>query len=310
MTEKRMVIILNPSAGEGKAFKKKGRLEKMLKDAGVSHDLYVSESEEDLRRVTRGCTKEYRTIVGAGGDTTFFIMINEIKRHGDGVRFGMIGLGSSNDIAREFGMHSMKRACLALKTKRSRPVDLGCIVDDGEVIGYFLGQANIGLGVEVNRAVEDLLRRGSALARSQTAAGISAIRQAFRDKSVPLPLIVESEAGKAEGHFVSAVFSNIRYWASGKKIFPEALTDDGKLDTFLIRSCTFRQLVSLALSAYRGKQKRSKLVDIRNAAEFQISSEPGFEIQTDGEILKRDGYPLRFNRLQIKADPKALTIIC
>ncbi len=293
----------------GRARKMRGALEERLRRHGIPYDLAVTESEENLRELARTHAAKYGIVVGAGGDSTFHIIVNEIMRIGADVSFGMIPIGSSNDIAKEFGVDSLEKACLALKGQKIKKIDIGCIYDREKPARYFLGQANVGLGVFVNQYVAGLAQRRSRLAKHQTAAGVLGIIRAYRNKLIPLPLIVESEGGRMDGEFVAAVISNVRYWASGKLINPNALPDDGRLDLCLIRKCSLARLARISSLANRGKHAQAKEVKFFQAPSFEISSETPFEIQTDGETLKSLDHPTPFKKITFKIFPQSLNII-
>ena len=222
----------------------------------------------------------------------------------------MIGVGSSNDIAKEFGVQSVFEACRALRNPAVRAVDLGCIFESETPIRYFLGQANIGLGAFVNRHVAELAARRPWLARRQWLAGVLGIRRAYRSKKIPLRLIVKSEAGPVEGEFVSAVISNIKYWATGKIINPGAVPDDGRLDCCLIRNCSFIRLVRISFLANKGRHSGAKNVQILQAPRFELSSEKPFEIQSDGEIVRTPDGRAQFQKITLTVITRALKVLC
>lgn len=306
----KIAILLNPAAGKGKAGRARVPLEKLLSYLEIPFDLYLSGNEKDLRSLTREMASRYLVLVGAGGDSTFQIMVDELMRMQSRPKFGLIGLGSSNDIAREIGVDSLHKACLALKKGQTRTVDIGCLDGGNGELLYFLGQANIGLGVVVNKDVEGLLRRSPWLGKRQTLAGISAILKAFKQKSVPLPLAVESATGRVAGYFTAVVFSNIRYWATGRLINPGARLDDGNLDACFIGPCSASRLVLLSHLAQRGKHERAREVFFLRAAVFKVRSERPFAVQADGEILGGWSSPSLFTEIQIKAVPHSLALIC
>jgi len=306
----RISILYNPSAGMGRALRRKLKLERILRHLEVRYDLIMSRSETHLRELTREHAKKYGTLVGAGGDSTFHIMVNELVPAGAEVNFGLIGVGSSNDITLEFGLDSLEKACRALKGGRVRKVDLGCIREGGTPLSYFLGQANIGLGAFVNIRIAETALRKPWLARRQTLAGILGIRMAYRSKSIPLPLKVDAEARRAEGDFVAAIFSNVRFWATGKIIAPGAVPDDGQLDACLIRDCSFLRLARISRLANAGRHAEADEVEIRRAPAFEVTSDKPFEIQSDGEIIRTpDGRPL-FHKVTFSIVPRALNLIC
>ena len=310
MTKDKAAVLFNPSAGRGKAMGMKDRVEACLRENGVPYDLFVTGSEEELRALAREHARNRSTVVGAGGDSTFHLIVNEIVKAGAVARFGMIGVGSSNDIDREFNVDSLEKACRTLKRGWSRRVDLGCIVQGSETLRYFLGQANVGLGAQVNGYVEALACRKPALGRRQTLAGVLGVIRSYRSGILPLSLTMASEAGTVRGDFVAAVFSNIRYWATGKLIAPEALPDDGSLDACLIGMCSFGRLARIARLAGKGRHGTMKEVRFLRSSSFEVSSETPFEVQTDGEIIGGAERPETFERVTFKVLPRALDLVC
>ncbi|HUU38887.1 MAG TPA: diacylglycerol kinase family protein [Candidatus Desulfaltia sp.] len=310
MPTDRIVILFNPSAGKGMARRKKPRLERLLRKWDIPHDLIVTQSEDDLRALTRECAGRYRVLTGAGGDSTFQIMIDELARAGAEVDFGLIPLGSSNDIAREFGLLSLEKACQALKGGRTRTIDLGAVHHQGRLLNYFIGQVNIGLGVQVNRYVEEFSRKWPRFASLQSLAGTLGVLRSYRRKEVPLSLSVQTEDQEKHGRFVVASFNNIRFWASGRTLNPSARPDDERLDGCLITDCSFLRLAHLAFLARKGRHVGAPEVTFLAAPTFSISSERGFDVQVDGEIIGGYRTPQLFQDIQVRAVPRALRMIC
>jgi diacylglycerol kinase (ATP) len=310
MKTDRIPILFNPSAGKGKALKTKARLERHLRKWEISFDLMVTSSEENLRALARECILRYRSLAGAGGDSTFQIIVDEIARSGVEVDFGLIALGSSNDVAREFNLDSLEKACRALKQRRTRPIDLGAVEKSGEILKYFIGQANVGLGARVNRYIEEISRKRPRLASFQGLAGIMGIIRSYRRKEVPLYLTVLGGGQKREGAYVVANFSNIRYWATGRMLNPSARPDDGRLDGCLIGDCPFLRLLHLALLARKGRHIDAPEVEFLRAPAYEVSSEQGFEVQVDGEIIGGVGTPLLLNKVLVRTLSQAIRLIC
>lgn len=310
MQTRKIAILFNPSAGKGMSFKKKDKLKNLISRYKIPNDFFETQSEENLRNLAKELSGKYRTVVGAGGDSTFHIIVNEIMKKGTDTSFGMIGLGSSNDIAKEFEIDSLEKACAAIKNGRTRKIDLGCIIHNNTDLQYFLGQANVGLGVHVNKHVEELNRIKPGLGKMQSLAGALGIIHAYRSRKIPLHLTIKSEGFSASGEFLLAVFSNIRYWSTGKIIAPAANPDDGLLDSCLIRACSFMRLAPLVYLSKKGRHTGAKKVEIVQAKSFEISSEEPFEIQTDGQILGGYKQPYQFHEARFKILPRALRLIC
>ncbi|MCX6565204.1 MAG: diacylglycerol kinase family protein [Candidatus Aminicenantes bacterium] len=304
-----MLVLFNPSSNQGRAAGKRASLQAALDHAGLKYTFVVAQSVGHLRRVAREAGRTHALIVGAGGDSTYSLIAGEILAGRLDAVLGMIPLGSSNDVPREFGLDRMDKAIGALKEGRTRAIDLGVVRTAGLLLGYFLGQANVGLGAVVNRRVARMAERRWKTARWQWAAGYLAIRAAIWSREVPLRLEIEGGGRTTSGKFLAAVFSNIRYWATGKVIVPEARTDDGILDLCLIKPCPFIRLAEIYRLAGKGRHGRLRQVEFQRASSFHLRSRFPMEIQADGEILGTIDGRTKFDDLQIGIVPNALKII-
>lgn len=305
----RVAVLLNPSSGGGLASRSRDRLERRLRDSGRPYELYVTASESHLRELARAKAGQCAILAAAGGDSTFQIVAEEIVRSGARTSLAMFGLGSSNDIPREFGIDGLERAAAALAAGRSRRIDLGVVESEGLAPRHFIGQASLGLGVFVNQAAACVASRTPGLARFQSLVGFLGTAGAFRKKLVPVALAVRSQDRKVEGRFQVANFANIRYWATGRKLLPQARPDDGLLDACLIREGSFLRLARLAMAVRKGRHLGSADVEFLKSPAFDISSKLPFAVQVDGEVLGGASSPTLFRRVRVRVAPGALTII-
>jgi len=305
----KIAILFNPSAGKGRAEQKRRALQKCLKDEKVAYDWFESRHEDDLRDLVNVTAADYPTLVAAGGDTTLLIVINELMRLKAGNTLGMIGLGSCNDVVKEFDIQTLKKACRAIRRNRSRQIDLGMVREGRKILRYYPGQASIGLAVLVNQYVEQVVKRNPRLGKYQTLSGFRGGWQACRSAEVPIRLDVEFDQGRVSGEFMLAVFNNIRYYAAGKMATPRARTDDGLLDAFLVKKCSFSRLAIITFltppAAYADKKEAVTI----QAPKFMVSSENPFAVQIDGEVLSEDTRPRQFRNLEFASAPRALRII-
>jgi len=305
----KVAILFNPSAGKGRAEQKRRSLQRCLKEHGIAHDWFESRHEDDLRDLVAVTAEDYPTLVAAGGDTTLLIVINELMRLGADNALGMIGLGSCNDVVREFDMHTLKKACQAIRRNRTQRIDLGLVREGKRVLRYYPGQASIGLSVLINQYVDKVVRRSPRLGKYQTLSGIRGGWQACRSDEIPVWLDMEHEGGRVSGEFMLAVFNNIRYYAAGRKALPKARTDDGLLDAFLIKKCSFSRLAYLALLTPAAAYAEKKEALILQAPSFAVRADRTFTVQIDGEVLGQGGRPREFRSLEFASAPRALKII-
>ena len=309
MPADRVSILYNPSAGMGRALDRKIKLERLLRHFDVRYDLVMTRSEEHLRELTREHARTYPDVVGAGGDSTFHIMINELVAAGAETTFGMLGVGSSNDIPREFGLASLDAACRALKAGGTRRIDLGGDPRRRTPLGYFLGQANIGLGAYVNRFVADLAGRRPRLARRQTLAGLLGIRKAYASGAIPCSPWIRTPAQprKALSSRRSSATSDSGPRAGSSTPAPGPTTAAGRLP--------HRRLPIPAARPHRRPgphrpPRRRPDVEFLRAPSFEVTAGTPFAVQVDGEILRTaDGRPI-FERITFSVVPGALNLIC
>lgn len=308
-----IAILLNPSAGRGRAGKKQGHLENMLKRYGIiqalHYKLFVSQSEDHLRNLAIQTPRDYPIIIGAGGDGTFNIIVNELMKLGSENIFGMISLGSQNDIAKEFGVESLEKACLAIKNSknsRARQVDIGVVIADNLYPYYFLGTASLVLGTTVNKYMENISKRHPVLFKFgliQAIFGILGIHNSFSTKEVPIQLKLKYQNRSFQDNFSLVVFNNISFYAGGKRLDLDATPYDGQLNCCYITSKSFSRFVKVYSLYRKGKHIYEKDVKLLKAPEFKITSENGVEIQTDGIVSGP------YKDITISVKPKALRVI-
>jgi len=305
----KVAILFNPSSGKGRAGQKKLALQKCLQENRVAYDWFESRHEDDLRDLVKVTVADYPTLVAAGGDTTLLIVINELLRLKADNSLGMIGLGSCNDVVREFEIHSLNKACLAIKRNRFRRIDLGMAIAGEKILRYYPGQASIGLAVLINQYVERVVKHSPHLGKYQTLSGLRGGWQALRSADLPIELTVEYENNILRGEFILAVFNNIRYYAAGKMATPRARTDDGLLDAFLVKNCSFSRLAYITFLTPPAAYAEKKETVIIQAPRFMIKANKPFTVQIDGEILSTANIPRQFKKIEFASAPQALKII-
>jgi diacylglycerol kinase (ATP) len=309
VTKNKYALLLNPSSGKQRSLANRALLEERLKYHGVAYDLYVSQSVADLRALSVQHAKNYRAIVGVGGDSTITIIANELMQKKIYVPLGMVGLGSSGDLMKELGIDSIEKACLALKAGGIRKMDLGLIKENNKIVFYFLGQANIGLGVAVNRYVKNFGARFPFLKKFQLFPGILGIIQAFRKRAVPLNISLEWNGSAIQDQFSLVLFTNIKYWATGKKFAPSAQNNDGLLNCVLVGKSGLGRFLQIAQLSTNGKHIGLTEVTQLEQESFRLRAEEYFQIQVDGDILEANGKERQFHNIEISLIKNAIKII-
>jgi len=304
----RMAVIYNPSARGGKALGKKKKVESCLASRNVQYDLYVTESESNLIEIAARACRDYQIIIGVGGDTTINMIANQVIRQKTGNILGIISQGSTNDLARGIGVNKLDTACDAIASCSYRALDVGVITSSQKIEPYyFLAQASLGLGVEVNRYVSQWMKRHTFVKRfhvlAQATSGLAGIYNSFKTKAVPMNLLLESSIVTREIDSSLLIFNNTSYFAGRFKPSPLASPMDGKLDCCIFNSVTFVNLVRTALQIKSMKHLLDDKVEILQGDFFKIHSPQPFEFQIDGEIGHLD------SELEVSVLPAAIRVI-
>ena len=305
---KKVVIIYNPSARGGKALKKRKKVENSLRSQNIDYDLLLTRSESHLVELSNKAVHKYPVIIGAGGDTTINIIARAILQGRQGNALGIISMGSTNDLAREIGVMRLKEACNAIHSQSFQAIDVGMITS-GEKNDpfFFLAQASIGLGVEVNRYVSAWMKRHPYVAKfhtlAQTTSGVAGIYNSFKSKAVPLNLQLDTTSMTRSFDSCLLIFNNTSYFAGRFQPSPLASPVDGKLDCCIFHSSTFAQLLRTVMQIRSYKHLEQNRMEILQDHYFKIQSRRPFEFQIDGEIFSSDG------NIEVSILPRALKLV-
>jgi len=172
---------------------------------------------------------------------------------------------------------------------------------------FFLAQASLGLGVEVNRYVEDWMNKHTFMSRfflvSQALAAMGGFYHSYRHNIVPVNLNLEQKNNINALFSPCIVFSNTSILGKNFKVSPYASPTDGKLDCCIINAATFPNFIDIMIKVKRQKHLEFGGVKIYQDENFKIQAPNPLAIQLDGEILETDG------EFEVSTLPRALKLI-
>ena len=106
MEDRRLLLILNPCAGQRRANRVLPEILRALLDAGYRCETYITAASGDATRYAAAHAAEFDRIVCAGGDGTLNETIAGVLASGAGVPIGYIPCGTTNDYASSIGLSS------------------------------------------------------------------------------------------------------------------------------------------------------------------------------------------------------------
>ena len=138
-------VILNPYAGRWQAGERKAEAEAALQEAGIKYDLEVTNGpDHGISLAEQAVRQGFNPIIAAGGDGTYSEVINGMLIDNDNdnsVVFGILPLGSANDLADNLGIpKDLTMAAYVIAKGKTQMMDLGKVNDR-----YFDNNSAIGL---------------------------------------------------------------------------------------------------------------------------------------------------------------------
>ena len=293
--EKRVLVILNPAAGRGRAHRRIVQLEHALQDAGVAYDLLQTEgSGHGVVFASRASDEGYTAIVAAGGDGTINEVINGLTMGTPaGQPVGPIAvfpIGSGNDFAHTLQTPkdpvSIVRSIVAGKTRR---VDLGLASlrgPSGEVRRYFHNSLGFGLEASVTQESDRIQNlSGGALY-------LVAAFRALSSYDTPHTAIEWVDEGgeieRVEQEITLLSIGNAKRTGGAFYLTPNAEVDDGLFDVALAGALSRLRLMALLPRAMVGKHTGATSVRMLRCREIHAQSDAPLPVHMDGEVVMAD----------------------
>lgn len=226
-------LLLNPSAGQGRALRQLPAIRKAFSRSGQPLDLHLSSNPEDfLAHITRAHDQDTPDLALAGGDGTFSMALDHwltLAPVKPPPRLFLLGCGSANDLPRSLGTWPAPKGAALWPQRRETPFHPLLVEgDDGRPPHLLIGTLSWGIPLAVNSGISTFMVRHpwlqSALPLLQSFLGLHLIHRSLASRnrirglctdhagqSVPLP----------EGSLL--VLSLLGHYSRGKRIFPEKL---------------------------------------------------------------------------------------
>ena len=274
MTARRLQLVVNPSAGGGRAVRLLPRAEAALRADG--HDLVVTptRSLEHADELAAAAVAEKRVVVAMGGDGIVGRLAGAVARL-DGV-LGVLPGGRGNDFCRAAGVPGdLAAACAVLATGAERRLDLGVVVSaSGEV--PFVGIASVGFDSDVQeRVLTTRLRLGRLVYAYGSLVAVA--------RWAPATFSCTLDGAPLELRGWSVAVSNSGRYGGGMRLAPQASMVDGVLDV-VTTSVTGRARFLRSLpTVFRGTHVRQASVAVRPARTVRLDADRPFRVFADGD---------------------------
>jgi YegS/Rv2252/BmrU family lipid kinase len=286
----RVLLLVNPAAGGGRAVRALPVVEARLRALGVEFAIALTHDLDDAGALAGQAAREGQAVVALSGDGVLGAVAGALREVAGAV-LGVLPGGKGNDFARMAGIPpDLEAACDVVARGVARPVDLG---DAGG--RTFVGIASLGFDSDANRyadAVPARLGRGVYV--------VGALRALARWHPAAFDVVVDGEPIAFDGWSVAA--ANSGAYGGGMRLAPDARLDDGLLDVVLTSATSRATFLRTFPKVFRGDHVDEPSVRVLRGAEVRISADRPFTVYADGE-------PVGDLPIVVRAVPAALQVL-
>ena len=224
--EKRLLLIVNPAAGQRRAAKLLADILQLFCDAEYTCTVHMTRFPGDAKALCRRYAADHDLVVCVGGDGTLNEVLDGLIGSGAQTPLGYIHAGSTNDFANSLGLSKdILRATRDILEGTASPVDVGRF--NGRVFSYV---ASCGAFARASYATPQ--------ANKNSLGHLAYLLEGIKDLGTlrPVHLRVETEKQVYEDEYILAAISNTTS-IGGVLTLDKAkvCVSDGKLELLLIR---------------------------------------------------------------------------
>jgi diacylglycerol kinase (ATP) len=301
------LVIVNPIAGNGRAYHLAPRLEAWLAARGRSARLVKTRERGHAEQLAAAAGRlGHDRIVIVGGDGTVNEVVNGVMADGrpqptGRPSIGLVPAGSGNDLVRDLELPLDPMVALAVALgEPERVIDVARADDMRGTVRHFVAAGGVGFDAQVAHVMF-----GHRLPWQRGRAGyfLSTFVELMRFRNRRLELTRGSGDGEVRTNHVSLLvaFANGPYLGGGMQICPGADLADGMLDLCIAGDLTRMEALRLLPGIYRGAHVGHPKVDFVRAASIRFDGEGDTPVHLDGE-------PFGTIPLEIEVVPSALRV--
>lgn len=270
-------LLVNPSAGGGRARKAAPGVERRLRELGLEVRREDTRDLDHARALAVAGARARETVAVLSGDGMVGAVADAL-REVPGAVLGVLPGGRGNDLARVLAIsQDPLQACTVIAQGVTRAMDVG------EVNGRraFVGIASVGFDSDANRIAN---QAPSRLGNLVYVYGALRALIAWRPARFEIELDPPGERVSVLAYTIGAC--NSRAYGGGMYAAPDALLDDGLLDVLALESVGKLAFVTKILPrVFKGTHVREPGVRVWRAREISVSADRPFEMYADGDPI-------------------------
>jgi diacylglycerol kinase (ATP) len=273
MVRRRALLLLNPNSRRGEDDVSQAMA--TLEAGGITLAGPLRLEPGRLVRALRAEAPRLDLLIVGGGDGTLNAVAEALLDCG--LPFGILPLGTGNDLARTLGIPlDPVAACAVIITGETRRIDLGWV--NGK---HFFNAAAIGLSVAAaQRLTGEVKRRYGPLGYPKT------LVDAWR-ATHPFLATIRCDGEVIRRQSVQIVIGNGRHHGAGMTVAAAAAIDDHRLDVYSLDPQTWWRALRHLPALRLGADDQPEGIWRRRCVELSVTTDRPLRVSTDGEVTTR-----------------------
>jgi len=283
----KILLIVNPIAGRGRAAKSVPQIERDFNRLGIKYDIVFTMRQWHAAELAEDAAKKgYKAVVVASGDGTANEVLNGLmlarKKGNNKTAMGQIPVGTGNDFAYGMGLSDDIDECIKVIADYTlRKIDVGFIKGGDYPQGRYFGNG-IGIGFDATT--------GFVASRIRFLSGmlvyfIAALQTIFIYYNAPrIRLSYNDKETIMEALQISIM--NGKRMGGGFHFAPNGSPFDGLLDVCMVRSMNQFKIFSMIPYFIKGTQgKRKEVLEDRTTKIAVVAEKGNLPVHCDGETI-------------------------
>jgi YegS/Rv2252/BmrU family lipid kinase len=293
-------LIVNPSAGGGKAGRVAPAVEQRLREQGLTVRRLHTRDLAHARALACEAARAGETVVALSGDGMIGAVADALRAV-PGAVLGVLPGGRGNDLARVLGIaEDPLTACATIAHGVPLAMDVGEVSDAGseEPGKAYVGIASVGFDSDANRIANEAPAWLGGLVYAY-----GALRALLFWRPARFEIEFESSGERRGFTGYSVGAANSKSYGGGMLAAPDAMLDDGLLEVVVCESVgKLRFLTRILPKVFGGTHVHEPSVSVFRAREISISADRPFTMYADGD-------PIGELPLRVRAVPGAITVL-
>ena len=284
---KKMLFILNPSAGMRRANKVMPEILSVFNRADYQVTVYITSAGGQAREQAAKNAPEMDLIVCCGGDGTFNETVSGVLDSGCDTPLGYIPAGSTNDFAGSLGLPvNPVAAAKVIVEGTPTPYDVGSF--GGQIFTYV---ASFGAFTRTSYATPQSIKN----ALGHTAYVLGGISELSQIKDIHAKFQLDDKV--LEGDYLFGAICNSTSIGGIAKLDPSQVDmADGVFELLLIRAPKDLAEIAECIAAVQKQQYNCGMITFCNVSKLTVTTEEGTSWTVDGEQATATGEVLVENR--------------